>query len=559
MFLVIVLTFVAALPSRAADRAMARASHAMVVCADKRAADIGIRILKNGGNAVDAAVAVGFALAVVYPEAGNIGGGGYLLVRKSNGDATVVDFREKAPKSIAKSMFLDPEGKLTSASVTGHLAAGVPGTVAGLEKAWQSFGSKPWRDLVSPAVDLAREGTLVDDHLAHSFEEYLNSLSGFRTTKEVLTKSGTSYREGDTLRQPDLATTLTRIRDEGSSDFYRGTTARLILEEMKRGHGAITSEDLESYHPILRTPLVGRYRGYEIVCPPPSSSGGVCLLELLNIVEGFDLASMGFHSSLAAHVMAEAMRRVYADRAESLGDPDYVRNPVDTLVSKNYAAECRAELDIGRASVSQRGGSRLRHVREGNHTTHYVVIDESGCIASVTYTLNDLFGSKVVVGGAGFLLNDEIDDFSVAPDQGNQFGLLGSYANALGPEKRPLSSMCPVVVLHDGKPLMALGARGGAKIITAVFQTIVNVLDFGMNLQEAVDAPRFHHQWFPDTLVYEKYCFPEDVARNLRSMGHALRETDKPLGEIEALWIDPATGWRRGAPDPRDDGIAVGY
>ncbi|MBI4547877.1 MAG: gamma-glutamyltransferase [Ignavibacteriae bacterium] len=537
-----------------------RAKQGMVVSAHQRASEVGVEIMKRGGNAVDAAVAVGFALAVVFPEAGNIGGGGFMLIRSHDGEAVTVDFREKAPKKATRTMYLDSAWNVTDKSVDGHLSVGVPGTVAGFIKALDEFGTMKLHDVIDPAIQLAEHGFEVDDRLAGSLEDYKDILLSFPSTEEALTKEGRLYKEGDTLQQPELASTLRRIQRDGVDGFYRGTTARLIVEEMQRGGGLITEDDLTEYRAVLRQPLKGSYRGYEILTVPPPSSGGLCLLELLNIMEGYDLSSWGFHSSRSVHAMVEAMKRVYADRAEFMGDPDFVDVPVEALSSKSYAEKRRREIDTLAATQSSlvHHGDRT-YLNEGDHTTHYCVIDREGNIVSTTYTLNDLFGSKVIVDGAGFFLNDEMDDFSAKPGVPNIYGLLGSEANAIEPEKRMLSSMCPTIVLKDGKPIMTLGARGGSRIITTVFQTIVNVVDFGMNIQQVVELPRFHHQWFPDTLIYERFSFPADVLNNLEAMGHTLRERPLATGALEALYIDHEKGVILGGTDSREGGVAVGY
>ena len=536
-----------------------RTKHGMVVSAHRLASEVGVEIMKRGGNAIEAAVAVGFALAVVFPEAGNIGGGGFMLIRMHDEKAVTVDFREKAPKKATRTMYLDSAGIVTDKSVDGHLSVGVPGTVAGLLKALDEFGTMKLHDVIEPSIQLAEHGFVVDDRLAESFEDYKDILLQYPSTVQTFTRGGQLFKEGDTLRQPDLAATLRRIQEEGVDGFYQGTTARLIVEEMRRGGGLITEDDLNDYEAVVRQPLKGSYRGYEILAVPTPSSGGLCLLQLLNIVEGYDLASMGFHSSRSVHVMAEAMKRVYADRAEFMGDPDFVDVPVNMLISKEYAQMRRNEIDTltaTQSSLVHHGGIKLK---EGEHTTHYCVVDREGNVVSTTYTLNDLFGSKVVVGGAGFFLNDEMDDFSSKPGVPNIYGLLGSEANAIEPEKRMLSSMCPTIVLKEGKPIIVLGARGGSRIITTVFQTIVNVIDFGMNIQDAIDFPRFHHQWLPDTLIYEQFAFSTDVVYNLQAIGHNPREKQSATGQLEALYIDYEKGFIFGAPDLREGGVAVGY
>ena len=542
-----------------ASRAPVRSRHAMVVSAHRLASEVGADILRRGGNAVDAAVAVGFALAVVYPEAGNIGGGGFMLIRKPDGTAVVIDFREKAPEAARRTMYLDSAGNVTDKSIDGLLAAGVPGTVSGLLDALQGYGSMSLRDLIQPAIDLARNGFVVDRRLDASLDTCWSKLSAFPSTVEIFSKNGGHLREGDTLRQHDLARTLGRIQAKGIDGFYRGETSRLVEEEMRRGGGIMTRGDLEHIRSVRRDPLRGSYRGYEILSPPPPSSGGLCLLEILNICEGYDLASMGFHSSRAVHLVAEAMKRAYADRAELMGDPDFVSVPVEVLVSKRYADRRRSEIDTVCATEGVRVRAGIEAGREGRHTTHFCVVDGEGTIVSATTTLNDLFGCKVIVGGTGFFLNDEMDDFSAKPGVPNAYGLLGGDANAIVPAKRPLSSMAPTIVLKDGTPCMVLGARGGSKIITAIAQVISNVADFGMDLQQAVDAPRFHDQWAQDSLLFEKFAFPRDVVERLEERGHHLRETDEPLGGLEAIWFDRAQGWIYGVPDPREEGVALGY
>ncbi len=544
--------------ARTASRAPERSKHTMVVSAHRLASEVGRDILRRGGNAVDAAVAVGFALAVVYPEAGNVGGGGFMLVRKPDGTSVIIDFREEAPGGASRAMYLDSNGNVTDRSNDGPLAAGVPGTVSGMLLALQGYGTMPPAEVVQPSIDLARNGFAVDRRLDSAFAECWTKLSSFSSTMRVFSKNGVRLREGDTLRQSDLARTLERIREHGAEGFYRGETARLLEDEMKRGGGIISWKDLERYHSVFRAPLRGSYRGLEIISPPPPSSGGLCLMEILNICEGFNMRAMGFHSSMAVHVMAEAMKRAYADRAELMGDPEYFRIPADTLISKEYGAFRRREIDTLRASPSSRIGEGVGSYREGRHTTHFSVVDKSGMIVSTTYTLNDLFGCKVVVDSAGFFLNDEMDDFSAKSGAPNVHGLVGGDANAIEAGKRPLSSMVPTIVLREGRPLMVLGARGGARIITAVAQVISNVADFGMDLQEAVDAPRFHDQWLPDSLVAEKFALPRDVTDKLEGKGHLMREADGPLGALEAIWFDFSEGWIYGVSDPREGGVAAG-
>lgn len=526
----------------------------MVVSAQELASAAGMAVLAKGGNAVDAAVAVGFALAVVYPEAGNIGGGGYMTIVKRDGTREVIDFREKAPLRATREMYGDSVG---DKSVNGPLAAGVPGTVAGLLLAHERHGRLKREMLLQPAIDLAEKGFRVSEEVAQSFAWYAEDLRQFPSTMEVFWKDTSFVEEGDTLRQPDLAATLRRIQRSGRDGFYRDTTARLVAEAMRQGGGIMTEEDLERYGAEPHDPLVGRYRGYEVVCPPPSSSGGMCLLELLNLAEGYDLTSMGFHSSRSVHALCESMKRVYADRATYMGDANFYDVPVDRLIDKQYAAQRRKEIDSSKAAPAD--VVHAGDISEGNHTTHYCVADAEGNVVATTYTINDLFGSKVVVKGAGFFLNDEMDDFSLRPGVPNMYGLVGGEANAIAPEKRPLSSMTPVVLLRDGKPVLVAGARGGGRIITAVFQTIVNIVDYGMDVQEAVDQPRFHHQWKPDVLKFERFALSDDVVRRLAAMGHVVEEDEESFGALQAIALDPEKGLLFGASDPREGGYPLGY
>lgn len=538
---------------------MVRAKHAMVVSGHRLASEVGIEVLRNGGNAIDAAVAVGFTLAVVFPEAGNIGGGGFMMIRMSDGHGSFIDFRERAPQASSRDMFLDSTGNVTQKGVDGHLSAGVPGTVAGFLKALDEFGTKDREELISPAIQLAERGFEVDQRLDRWLNEYEEILCSFPSTQKIVSPGGMLLAQGDTFRQPELATTLQRISDHGHDGFYSGETARLIVEEMKRGGGNITLDDLDEYEAIVREPLAGRYRGHTFLVPPLPSSGGICLLQLLNMVEGYDLEGMGFHSSRSIHHLTEAMKRTFADRAEFLGDPGFVRAPVERLVSKEYGFLRRNEIDTLRATNIQLVTHGRQYLSEGENTTHYSVVDAFGNVVAVTYTLNDLFGSKVVVDGAGFLLNDQMDDFSAKPGVPNIFGLIGGDANAIEPAKRPLSSMSPTIVLKNGTPYIILGARGGSKIITAVFQTIINVIDYGMTIDQAVNMPRFSHQWYPDELSYERYSLPEDVLYNLAARGHTTKAVNGSLGQLEAILIDSASGWIYGGPDHREGGVVIGY
>ncbi len=555
-----VLSVVVSLQALPASRDPVRARKGIVVAADPIAANVGLKILKEGGNAVDAAVAVGFALAVTYPGAGNIGGGGFMVMRFADGTVKSLDYRETAPAGANKDMFLDRGGNfLEQKSTRGHLACGVPGSVAGMMYAQRRYGKLSRAQVLTPAIDLAEKGFHIHYRLAEDLERMLPDFSAYKSSKKAFSKNGKPYAEGDLFRQKDLAATLRRIRDKGRDGFYTGETAKLIVAEMKRGGGLITLKDLEDYASIIRDPVRGTYRGYEIISSGPPSSGGVALVELLNILEGYNLESYGWNSSKSVHRMTEAMKRVYADRAEFLGDPDFTKVPVAWLTSKKYAAQIRAAIDTAAATPSDHISHGIPPPPETDHTTHYSVADRFGNCVSVTTTLNDAFGSKVVVTGAGFLLNDEMDDFSAKEGVPNEYGLTGSSANAIAPNKRMLSSMTPTIVVKDGKPFMVIGTPGGSTIMTTVLQVIVNVIDFRMTIQEAIDAPRVHHQWLPDRLMYEERALSQDAVDNLRAMGHTLRMRENTTGLAEGILFDRKRGLLLGATDPRGYGDAVGY
>jgi gamma-glutamyltranspeptidase/glutathione hydrolase len=491
-----------------------------VVTASPPATAIGVEILKRGGNAVDAAVAVGFALAVTYPQAGNLGGGGFMLLRLGSGKSSFIDFREKAPLGSSRDMYLDSLGNVIDGlSTLGAMAAGVPGTVAGLHKAHELYGSLPWRELLEPAISIARDGFPVSEKLASSLRELQTYKDRFPGLLQFMKEDGSPLAAGDTLRQATLAQTLQRIAVEGPEAFYRGTIAESIVEEMRLSGGIISTQDLAGYEARLRKPLRGSYRGYEILSAPPPSSGGIVLLEILNILEGYDLGDMGFMSDQAIHYTVEAERRAYADRARYLGDPDFADNHLSHLISKKYASKLRESI-TPRATPSEELSGRPGTDREKRETTHYSIVDRDGAAVAVTYTLNDSFGSKVVVRGAGFLLNNEMDDFSIKPGHPNMYGLVGSEANAIEPGKRMLSSMAPTIVLRDGKVFLVLGTPGGATIITTIAQIMIDMLDFGMSLGAAVSAPRFHHQWLPDRISVESGAFGGYKRRSLGEKGH---------------------------------------
>ena len=529
----------------------------MVVAEEPLAADVGLAVLKAGGNAVDAAVAVGFALSVTYPFAGNIGGGGFLLARFADGRTAFIDFRETAPRAATRDMYVDAQGQVTQDSVVGWRAAGVPGTVRGFELAHQKYGHKPWAELVEPAVKLASSGFPVSYALSSSLhnEEHSTLLSQFPESKRIFL--GVEY--GDHMVQPELASVLKRIRDEGAKGFYEGETARKLAAAMQANGGLITLDDLKQYRALEREPLHGHYRDYEIITAPPPSAGGVGLLQMLGMLEGSGYEKTGAGSAASIHYVAEVMRRFYADRSEYFGDPDFYKVPVKKLLDPRYIASRRTTIDPEHATPSEqiRPGNLAAH--EGSQTTHYNIVDREGNAVAVTYTLNNGYGSGVTVPGLGFLLNDEMDDFASRPGQENLFHLIQGEANAIQPGKRPVSGMTPTIVLRDGKFFMALGAPGGARITNAVLQVILNVIDFHMNIQDAVDWPRFHHQWMPDQLYVEQGISPDTIAI-LRGMGYQIAPfegTAPVIARVQAILADGV--WLEGAADRRDDAKAEGY
>jgi gamma-glutamyltranspeptidase/glutathione hydrolase len=528
----------------------------VVASASAPATAVGVDILERGGNAIDAAVAVGFALAVTHPQAGNIGGGGFMLVRLASGETAFIDFRETAPLAAWRDMYLDSAGNvIEKKSLLGASACGVPGTVAGLYKAHELYGSLSWRELVAPAVSLAREGFAVSVRLAASLEELQQYRQRFPALEQFMKPGGAPLQPGDTLRQETLAETLERIADEGPEAFYRGPIAEAIVAEMRGGGGLVSMEDLARYTAIRREPVRGTYRGYEIISASPPSSGGTILLEILNIIEGFDIGAMGFMSDEYIHYVVEAERRAYVDRARYLGDPDFVDNNVSGLLSKEYAASLRESISP-RATPSSLFLEQPAAGREKEETTHYSIIDREGNAVAVTFTLNESYGSKVVVRGAGFLLNNEMDDFSSKPGYPNLYGLIGSEANAIEPGKRMLSSMAPTIVLKDGRVFLIVGTPGGATIITTVAQIIVDIVDFRMNLEEAVSAPRFHHQWLPDSIAVERDALSARVRRSLVDRGHLIKDRHDPIGEAQVIEVVGSAAC--GMSDPRGDGSSGG-
>jgi gamma-glutamyltranspeptidase/glutathione hydrolase len=544
----------------AGTEAPVTAENGIVVSTDEYASRVGIDVLRAGGNAVDAAVAVQLALAVVNPEAGNIGGGGFMVVRSAAGETAALDYREKAPLAATRDMFLGADGNLTDKSVVGHLASGVPGTVSGMWEAHQRFGSMPWADLVEPAIGLADGFEIKERFLGSLGPSMVEALSAYpASAAQFLPRAGQPPVVGDTLRQPDLAETLRRIRDDGTEGFYAGRTADLIVAEMERGGGIMTHEDLAAYRAAWRDPVSFSYRGHTVISMPPSSSGGATMAEMANILERYDLGSTEWHGPEMIHLYAEAWKRAYADRNHYLADPDFIDMPLARMTSAAYAAERAATISTETATPSEQIGPGMEAVPdEGENTTHFSIVDSSGNAVSVTTTINSWYGSKVTVTGAGFVLNNEMDDFAAKPGTPNQFGLVQGENNAVGPGKRMLSAMTPSIVLDpSGSLLMVTGTPGGSTIITTVFQTISNVLDFGMNVVQAVNAPRVHHQHLPDQIYFESGGLDLATVEALEALGHRVIERGDVSGDVQAILIVDGllTAWS----DPRRGGAAIGY
>jgi len=543
-----------------ADSAPVTAERAMVVSTDIYASELGARIMQDGGNAVDAAIAVSFALAVVKPNAGNIGGGGFMVVRMADGTTAALDYREKAPLEATRDMFLDDRGELTDKSMLGHLAVGVPGSVMGLWEAHRRFGTLPWADLVEPAAELA-DGFEVHEGFRRDIANKESDLRLYETTAATFLPGGRIVDIGETFAQPELAATLRRIRDQGADGFYRGETADLIVAEMERGDGLISHRDLEAYTAAWRDPIEFTYRGFTVLSMPPSSSGGTTMAEMANMVETYDLAEIPWHSTQMIHLLAESWRRSYADRNAYLADSDFIDVPLERLTAKSYAV-ARAASITDRATPSADVGPGLEPPREGDHTTHLSIVDASGNAVAVTTTLNLSFGSKVTVAGAGFLLNNEMDDFTAKPGTPNFFGLVQGEDNGVEPGKRMLSAMTPTIVSRpDGTLFFVTGSPGGGRIITTVFQTIVNVVDYGMNVAQAVNAPRVHHQHLPDQIMYERGALTPTVLAELEARGHVMveRVEDGGLsGNVQAIMVMP-DGTLQAASDPRGRGAAIGW
>ena len=528
---------------------------AAVVSAHPLASEVGKLILEKGGNAIDASIAMQYALAVVYPNAGNIGGGGFMVYYDKDGNNHTIDFREKAPLAAHKDMYLNEEGNAVSTmSQDGHLSVGVPGTVGGLFLAHKKFGRLPMQDLVAPAIKLAKEGFAITEMEAKGLENVAKDFVKYSTVSSAFLKDE-KWQAGDVLIQEDLANTLQRISDQGQAGFYEGETAALIVAEMKRGGGIITLEDLKNYQPIEREPVEFSYKNFHIVSMGLPSSGGVLLQQMFGMLEAYPIKEYGFQSVEAVQLMVEISRRAYADRTEHMGDPDFVSVPLNKLLDKEYILHRMSDFTPGKATLSSAVEGGLVQVEEKEETTHLSVVDEEGNAVSVTTTINGLYGSRVVVGGAGFILNNEMDDFSAKPGAPNLFGLLGTESNAIEPGKRMLSTMTPTIVLKNKKPYLVLGTPGGSTILTSVFQTIINIIEFELSVEDAINKPKFHHQWQPD-LIFIEEGFSESVKNNLEEMGYKFK-VRSPIGQTEVIMISDQEIEAVG--DKRGDDSAAGY
>lgn len=555
LFLFLLLVFNFNLFAEAPDPV--RGKNGMVVSASKLASEVGVEILKKGGNAIDAAVAVGFALAVTYPSAGNIGGGGFMVIRLKDGTTTTIDYREKAPLKAHEKMFQDSLGNfLPELSQEGTTSAGVPGSVAGMIYALEKYGTMKLKDVIEPAIKLAEQGFTLDYRLVQSINYFYNDFLKYPSSAKIFTKSGQPFEEGDLLIQKDLSNTLKLIAERGKDGFYKGEVVKNIVSQVQALGGIISLEDLESYQPVERKPLISAFRDYEIITMGPPSGGGITLIQTLNILENKTFSRDDWGSSDYIHTVTESFKFSFADRSKYLGDPDFFQVPVDNLISKKYAKELFNKISDNAIPSGQIIPGEFFSLNESKETTHYSVIDKDGNAVSTTTTINSSYGSRIVVEGAGFLLNNEMDDFSSKPGEPNQFGLIGSEANKIEPGKRMLSSMTPTIITKENKPVLILGSPGGSTIPTVVCQVILNYLEFGMDIQEAVNAARFHHQWLPDQIDYEEFGIAKDVLENLIRKGQIIGGK-KMLGRVEAIAVE--NDLYLGATDPRGFGAAIGY
>lgn len=534
-----------------------RGKNGMVVSACKIASEVGVQILKKGGNAIDAAVAVGFALAVTYPAAGNIGGGGFMVIHFNDGRNTSIDYREKAPMYSNEKMYLDSNGNfLPNLSQEGETSSGVPGSVAGLLYALEKYGTMPLKDVIKPAIKLAEKGFILDYKLVQSINAFYSEFMKYPSSQKIFTKNGKPFEEGDKFVQKDLAKTLKLISKKGRDGFYKGEVADKIVNQMRKNGGLITYEDLENYKAVERVPIISTFKGYEVITMGPPSGGGVILLQSLNVLENFEFNKDEWNSSEYIHKLVETFKYAYADRSKHLGDSDFFPVPLVELLNKDYSQRIFSQIGYNATPSSEISPTEFKKYDESEETTHYSVVDKFGNAVSVTTTINSSYGAKVVVEGAGFLLNNEMDDFSAKPGEPNQFGLTGSEANKIEPGKRMLSSMTPTIILKDKKPVLILGSPGGSTIPTSVLQVVMNYLILGMQLQAAVNSPRIHHQWLPDRIDYENRAILNDVKENLIKRNHILGEI-RTLGRVEAIAIE--NGMLYGATDPRGYGGAVGF
>lgn len=558
--LLISFIFIAQL-SFAASREPERSKLGMVVSTNHLASQVGADILKKGGNAVDASIAVGLALAVTWPSGGNIGGGGFMLMRSADGKSEVIDYRERAPLSSTRDMYIDGNGQIIkNASTVGYKAVGVPGTIAGFAMAHKRHGVLPWKTIVEPARKLAADGFIVNIHYERALKNVAPMLEKFEDSAKIFLrgKQNRPYLEGERMRQPDLAATLARIQKHGARDFYEGETAKLIAADMKKHGGLVTLQDLKDYEPSLRKPLEGRYRGFTILTMPPPSSGGAVLLQELNILQNYNLSEWGYQSPNAFHVLIEAMKHSFADRAKLFGDTDFVKVPLLGIIDPVYAKLKAQKINLEKATPSQSITAGSPDGLESTETTHYSVVDKNGMVVSNTYTLNGSFGAGAVAHKTGVMLNNEMDDFTSKPGEPNMYGLIQDEKNAIAPKKRPLSSMSPTIVLKDNKFYFSAGSPGGPTIINTVLQVVTNIVDFSMTAQEAVDAPRIHHQWMPDEIYFEPMGINSELKLALEKRGHVFSQKPRKIGDAHVILFDEKQGVLLGAADPRLGGLAVG-